>query len=478
MPAEQPFLESLDDILSTNRGMNWLYSTKALGVDSPSLMLDSVDNDPPYVDRSAVSVRARISNAEPDRVGDVLLASGCKLDNYRLNPVVLWNHGLTEGIPLPMGTSSDPDGNLAIQIIDDSVYGTCFFAQKDQTAMQVFELIADGVIRGVSVRETPLKSRPVFKNGRTITEVSLWDLEEWSFTVLGVNPQAITKCLSKNRLDGRPIHESIYKSLTAIAPKPKKYGTGFEESKMKKDDMGDDNVPEDKENSETGSTGSGKTDNQNPATIPADQATESNVNNGATMQAPENEPGVDPAKQPYGSQVIKCLHAHIKSGVKSTNSCLGDHLENEAVKKGVGDVNDMMKAGMTQLEGLHVKCYPKMKCDLKSEDMGDETEDSSDDDNTEMKSFLAASSGRQNEMYGIIHRLKSLQSDKNLNGSQRKSLQSTIDHAERLVRQAEIHGAKMKSMTPKVEESKPAMAPEDEKMRKLAEELQRRLSAS
>lgn len=51
----------------------------------------------PYVDRSAMSARAIISTGTIDRVGDLLIPQGCRLDNFIKNPVVLWAHGL-EGI--------------------------------------------------------------------------------------------------------------------------------------------------------------------------------------------------------------------------------------------------------------------------------------------------------------------------------------------------------------------------------------------
>jgi hypothetical protein len=465
--------------LPRRRTAGWLYSIKAEGISPNSLMLDHVDSVPPYVDQQKMSVRARISNAAIDRVGDVLVPRGCQVENYRLNPVVLWNHGLDPSLTKPLGMSEDEDGNLSIEITDDDVFATCFFSQKDADAAQFFSLIAEKIIRATSVRETPVEgfSKDVWRNGQRVKQVGRWDLEEWSFCSVGVNPEAIAKCLSRNRLDGRRISEPIYKSLSAVAPKPQKPGIGFDlketpmvEKLRMPNDMDDDGEEKDvtKMNGPTDDN-----DKKDPGEVPADQARGTDVEDDSdddedtTQIAPEPEPGGDPSKQPYGSQVIKCLHGALKSACKATNECLGPQLEHQGVKDDVGAVNDVMKGQMKALEGSHLKHYPAMKCDLKSDDMdGDDDEESGEDStgDSDMKAFLAGATGRQHQIFGVAHRLKELSKSKSLTVAERRMLKSDIEHLDWLMDQAKSQAkaiAKAARKKPSTNEAQRLKALED-----------------
>ena len=179
-----------------------------------------------------MSATAVISTASIDRVGDALIPRGCRLDNYAKNPVVMWAHGL-EGITQPIGTSRDASGNLAVFVSDEDVRATSWFSQKSLAAAQIFELIDEGIIRATSVRETPIRSRiqrnPVAGDVLVVEE---WDLEEWSWCAVGVNPDAVAKALYRNRLGGQPIIPSIVKSLTAVAPSYTRFGIGIAKEKI------------------------------------------------------------------------------------------------------------------------------------------------------------------------------------------------------------------------------------------------------
>ena len=50
----------------------------------------------PVVDERLMSARAIINTPREDREGDIIIPQGVQLDNYRNNPVVLWEHGLGE----------------------------------------------------------------------------------------------------------------------------------------------------------------------------------------------------------------------------------------------------------------------------------------------------------------------------------------------------------------------------------------------
>lgn len=172
-----------------------------LAADKPSLAMDRMTQ--PYVDRSKMTARAVISTATIDRVGDVLVPTGCVTDNYEKNPVVLWAHGM-EGIGQPIGTSRNPDGQLDVTISATDVQATCWFSQSSLEAAQIFELVDEGIIRATSVRETPIKTR--MRHDPSLGDLLIvdeWELEEWSWCAVGMNPDAVAKAISRNRLGGR-----------------------------------------------------------------------------------------------------------------------------------------------------------------------------------------------------------------------------------------------------------------------------------
>lgn len=68
-----------------------------------------------------MSARAVINTPREDREGDVIVPRGVHLDNYRNNPVVLWEHGLGE-LTRPIAKCQQPDGKLALGRGRGSIY--------------------------------------------------------------------------------------------------------------------------------------------------------------------------------------------------------------------------------------------------------------------------------------------------------------------------------------------------------------------
>ena len=399
----------------------WSSSFKFANGAAVSTLKDSQ----PYVDRAAMSARAIISTATEDRVGDILNPSGCKIANYSKNPVVLWGHGL-EGISTPIGTSRDPSGQLSIIVGETEVTATCFFSQKSLEASQIFELIDEGIVRATSVRETPTKQRSTFKGGKQIQIVDEWDLEEWSWCAIGVNPDAVAKAMTR-RIDGRKLSPSIMKSLNAIAPKKRTTGIG---SDFKMADESDEKKPDDE--------------------TPADEASESDDG--------KKEPG----QQKYGSQLIQATHAAVGDVVKSVEEGLGP-LEHEGAIKGMTKVHDTLKDCMTAMQGLHEKCYPGSSA-MKSDDEDGGDDDSSDSD---MKSFLMRAEFARLKASGIEGRLKSFSiTERNLLPSQRQFLAGMADSIGRLNREAEESAKKSLKI---IEASAAPLKPTPEQQAKLDE---------
>ncbi|WP_298867611.1 hypothetical protein [uncultured Gimesia sp.] len=88
--------------------------------------------------------------------------------------------------------------------------------------MQIFHLIAEGLVRATSVRAVPIKSstRKTSNNGVGII-LEEWELIEWSWGALGVNPDAIARTIDRGTIEGRNIAEPLLKSLKSVLPSKK-----------------------------------------------------------------------------------------------------------------------------------------------------------------------------------------------------------------------------------------------------------------
>ena len=384
-----------------------------------------------------MSATAIISTPTIDRVGDLLNPLGCRLDNYRKNPAVLWAHGF-DGISLPVGQSEDLDGQLAVKISEKDVEATCFFSQKTLEAAQIFELVDEGIVRGTSVRETPIVSS--FKRDPDFGDILIvdeWELEEWSWCCVGVNPDAVAKALGRNRLAGKPIVPSILKSLSAVAPSLKSYGKGFDPTET--EPVKKRYTPAQLKAMSEEDLTKAKADAENPEAIAeeekrrkAEQPAETEVET-ETESTDETEPG----NTPYGAQVVSAVHSAIAGAIANIEQAMGP-LENPEVKAALGEIMASLGDQCTALEGVYTAQYPDQPA-LKA-DTGEDAEGVES-----MKAFLASGRLPQLQMAGIGARLKSLSASKNLNAEQRGVIGGIVSHLARLGQQAKSYKPAAKS---------------------------------
>jgi hypothetical protein len=413
----------------------------------------------PYVNRSNMSARAIISTATEDRVGDILNPRGCSLKNYAKNPVVLYGHGL-EDIKTPIGTSRDPSGNLAIEITDDVVMATCFFSQRSQEAAQIFELIDEGVIVATSVRETPFPGESRIKaiNGRRVNFVNLWDLEEWSWCAIGVNPDAVAKAI-RRRVDGRQLSQSILKSLNAVMPPKRVLGVG---STMKTDDDEPDNDADDKKDDPAMPTV-----RDNPMDNPPVDSTKQVDVPGPRVGTLFNNTGSDvDDEKPHGQKMIAATHESMKSLCKSIDQGR-KQLENTDVHKWLDGVAKSLDEHCTTAEGLHQEQYPGAK--PLGESMKDEDGEEADDE-SEMKSFLADNNPSRLTVMGVGARLKSLSAEASIPPKFRTAFSQWAEMLLRTATAAKSHRP-AEVIARSAERLKPVESPEEERQ-KLALEAQ------
>ena len=93
-------------------------------------------------------IRVVANSGRSDRVKDVLLAKGCKLDNYLKNPIVLFQHD--PNVPL---------GNFMPEVKGERVEGILKFADAGISTKidEVCSLYKTGVMKTVSVGFQPIE---------------------------------------------------------------------------------------------------------------------------------------------------------------------------------------------------------------------------------------------------------------------------------------------------------------------------------
>ncbi len=124
-------------------------------------------------------IRVIANSGRSDRAKDVLIAKGCKLDNYLHNNIVLADHDRKE-----------PIGNFAPEIIGESVAGILSFAPKGISvkADTYCGLYKAGVMKSVSVGFNPIEY-DVNKDGGC--DFKEWELLELSCVAVPCDPGAI-----------------------------------------------------------------------------------------------------------------------------------------------------------------------------------------------------------------------------------------------------------------------------------------------
>lgn len=99
-------------------------------------------------DTGETDIYCKLSVEQPDRMGDIIEISGIELDNYKKNPVVLFNHDHKTN-PIARG--------LYLYKNEGTLYGTIRFHNKTPLSKECSELAKMGYLRGVSVGIRPLE---------------------------------------------------------------------------------------------------------------------------------------------------------------------------------------------------------------------------------------------------------------------------------------------------------------------------------
>lgn len=172
---------------------------------------------PSGVDEKSMSFAAVITTIDQDRVGDVVVPAGVRLDNFARSPGVFFGH---QQLPLPIGRAMSPDGVLQVQVEPERILSRCYMVQRGRwadTAADIFHLILEGALNGVSIGFNPVG--PVKRLEAGGCQFDHWDLLEWSVVGVAANPQCqvIRSYLSRGRITGKRIDPLLVKGLESLA---------------------------------------------------------------------------------------------------------------------------------------------------------------------------------------------------------------------------------------------------------------------
>jgi HK97 family phage prohead protease len=123
-----------------------------------------------------------LSDATPDRYGDVILADGWDLKNFNKNPIALFGHRSD----FPIGRWKD------LQVKDGALRGHLVMAPEGTSDRidEIRKLILAGILKATSVGFRPIESKPISKdsNGTLYTKQ---ELVETSVVSVPANPNAL-----------------------------------------------------------------------------------------------------------------------------------------------------------------------------------------------------------------------------------------------------------------------------------------------
>ena len=154
-----------------------------------------------HIDPAKMLIRSVITTIDPDRSGDVVVPTGLRnVEDYLVNPVVLWAHNRTT-VP-PIGTCEWLD------VQPSRVVAETKFAQNVPFAEDVFKLYEQGILKGWSIGFVPRKAlkRPT-ADGRVGLRIEQWDLFEYSAVPIPENPGALTVALQKGMITNAALYE-------------------------------------------------------------------------------------------------------------------------------------------------------------------------------------------------------------------------------------------------------------------------------
>jgi HK97 family phage major capsid protein/HK97 family phage prohead protease len=121
-----------------------------------------------------------LSDATKDRMGDIIDPKGWQLDNFKSNPMALFNHNSS----FPIGTWED------VKVQGGRLIGKLKLAARGTSDRidEIISLVEQGILRAVSVGFSPIERKPLDDGGIRFTKQ---ELLETSLVSIPANPAAV-----------------------------------------------------------------------------------------------------------------------------------------------------------------------------------------------------------------------------------------------------------------------------------------------
>lgn len=256
------------------------------------------------IDRENFRIRFIFSSGIVDRHGEIIDQKGWKLNNYLMNPVVLWGHDQSK---FPIGKAAN------MEVINDKLEGDVFFAYNENPEAAIaFELCAGGFLSAGSVGFMNLKW--MYDDVNDLLTLLENELFEFSIVNVPANPEALSKAIDsmeKENVDKKVI-ENVKsfqaKAVKAAADRFKDLGEKVEAEEVKDEVVADPEKPE-----------TGEETDKKPEEV-----------------TPESEAGEQPSEEEVKSSLevlFKADREVIKASVKELQSRLNDAHEDKKESK-------------------------------------------------------------------------------------------------------------------------------------------------
>ena len=189
-----------------------------------ALRSETAEVDVSAIDRKKMSVPCTITTQDEDRRKDVLVTAGIDLTYHKKSPVVMLNHGgYFSSVDVPIAKAETPDGEYTVELGAGKARAVSYFSQSLLVAEQMFNLVEEGILRGISVGVRILKAEyrrdhPDDYEGWPGVLIGKSEMFEYSHCSIPANPHALADKISKGYLAGKQIDERLLMSLTPHLP--------------------------------------------------------------------------------------------------------------------------------------------------------------------------------------------------------------------------------------------------------------------
>ncbi len=187
-------------------------------------------------DPKDMTVSCTISMQSEDSRGDVIVTNGIDLTDHEKNPVVLYNHGYS--LDKPIGMAVGADGKYSVKKGIDRVTAVTKFSESLLEAEQIFSLINEGILRGVSVginlKKAEWREDAMDKNSWPTLMIHQSRLFEYSHTPCPIHQDALCDYVHKGVICGKPIPDGLKQSFSPwVKEKAPVVTSGFDPAQFK-----------------------------------------------------------------------------------------------------------------------------------------------------------------------------------------------------------------------------------------------------